>query len=289
MANTKEIRTKIGSVSNTQKITSAMEMVAASKMRKVQDNMTLTRPYAENMRKVISHVASGSLEYQHPYLQQREPKRVAYIIISSDRGLCGGLNSNLFKKVLEEMEQWRTKGVEVETTLVGSKAISFFQRSGNVIAQTSGLGDAPKLEDILGTVNAMLGHYDDEKIDSLYLVYNQFINTMVQEPTTLQLLPHPSDSEADGGTKKARRWDYIYEQAPRDILSELLHRYIESQVYQGIVESIACEQAARMVAMKAATDNAGQLIDDLQLVYNKARQAAITQELSEIVSGAQAV
>lgn len=289
MANTKEIRTKIGSVSNTQKITSAMEMVAASKMRKVQDNMTLTRPYAENMRKVISHVASGSLEYQHPYLQQREPKRVAYIIISSDRGLCGGLNSNLFKKVLEEMEQWRTKGVEVETTLIGSKAISFFQRSGNVIAQTSGLGDAPKLEDILGTVNAMLGHYDDEKIDSLYLVYNQFINTMVQEPTTLQLLPHPSDSEVDGGTKKARRWDYIYEQAPRDILSELLHRYIESQVYQGIVESIACEQAARMVAMKAATDNAGQLIDDLQLVYNKARQAAITQELSEIVSGAQAV
>ncbi|MCZ8502928.1 F0F1 ATP synthase subunit gamma [Vibrio lentus] len=289
MANTKEIRTKIGSVSNTQKITSAMEMVAASKMRKVQDNMTLTRPYAENMRKVISHVASGSLEYQHPYLQQREPKRVAYIIISSDRGLCGGLNSNLFKKVLEEMEMWRTKGVEVETTLIGSKAISFFQRSGNVIAQTSGLGDAPKLEDILGTVNAMLGHYDDEKIDSLYLVYNQFINTMVQEPTTLQLLPHPSDSEADGVAKKARRWDYIYEQAPRDILSELLHRYIESQVYQGIVESIACEQAARMVAMKAATDNAGQLIDDLQLVYNKARQAAITQELSEIVSGAQAV
>lgn len=289
MASTKEIRTKIASVSNTQKITSAMEMVAASKMRKVQDNMTQTRPYAENMRKVISHVASGSLEYQHPYLQQREPKRVAYIIISSDRGLCGGLNSNLFKKVLEEMEQWRAKGVEVETTLIGSKAISFFQRGGNVIAQTSGLGDAPKLEDILGTVNAMLGHYDEGKIDSLYLVYNQFVNTMVQAPTTLQLLPHPSDSEADGETKKERRWDYIYEQAPRDILSELLHRYIESQVYQGIVESIACEQAARMVAMKAATDNAGQLIDDLQLVYNKARQAAITQELSEIVSGAQAV
>lgn len=216
-------------------------------------------------------------------------KRVAYIIISSDRGLCGGLNSNLFKKVLEEMEQWQAKGVEVETTLIGSKAISFFQRSGNVIAQTSGLGDAPKLEDILGTVNAMLEHYDEEKIDSLFLVYNQFVNTMVQAPTALQLLPHPSDTEADGEARKARRWDYIYEQAPRDILSELLHRYIESQVYQGIVESIACEQAARMVAMKAATDNAGQLIDDLQLVYNKARQAAITQELSEIVSGAQAV
>ncbi|GEM81239.1 F0F1 ATP synthase subunit gamma [Vibrio superstes] len=289
MANTKEIRTKIGSVSNTQKITSAMEMVAASKMRKVQDNMVLTRPYAENMRKVISHVASGSLEYQHPYLQQREPKRVAYIIISSDRGLCGGLNTNLFKKVLEEMEQWRAKGVEVETTLVGSKAISFFQRGGNVIAQTAGLGDTPKLEDVLGTVNAMLGHYDEGKIDSLYLVYNKFVNTMVQEPTTAKLLPHPSDVEADADAREARRWDYIYEQAPKDILSELLHRYIESQVYQGIVESIACEQAARMVAMKAATDNAGQLIDDLQLVYNKARQAAITQELSEIVSGAQAV
>ncbi|MEZ9710723.1 F0F1 ATP synthase subunit gamma [Vibrio breoganii] len=289
MANTKEIRTKIGSVGNTQKITSAMEMVAASKMRKVQDHMEQTRPYAKNMRHVISHVASGSLEYQHPYLQQREPKRVAYIIISSDRGLCGGLNNNLFKKVLEEMQQWRAKGVEVDTTLIGSKAIGFFQRGGNVVAQTAGLGDSPKLEDILGTVNAMLEHYDEGKIDSLYLVYNKFVNTMVQEPTTAQLLPHPSDVEADTNAREARRWDYIYEQAPKDILSELLHRYIESQVYQGIVESIACEQAARMVAMKAATDNAGQLIDNLQLVYNKARQAAITQELSEIVSGAQAV
>lgn len=286
MANTKEIRTKIGSVSNTQKITSAMEMVAASKMRKVQDRMELTRPYAESMRQVIAHVASGTLEYQHPYLQQREPKRVAYIIISSDRGLCGGLNNNLFKKVLEEMTEWQNKGVEVDTTLIGSKAINFFQRMGNVVAQTSGLGDSPKLEEILGTVNAMLHQYDEGKIDSLFLVYNKFVNTMVQEPTTAQLLPHPSDVEAP---KEEKRWDYIYEQAPRDILSDLLHRYIESQVYQGIVESIACEQAARMVAMKAATDNAGQLIDNLQLVYNKARQAAITQELSEIVSGAQAV
>ncbi|GAM58694.1 ATP synthase gamma chain [Vibrio ishigakensis] len=286
MANTKEIRTKIGSVSNTQKITSAMEMVAASKMRKVQDRMELTRPYAESMRQVIAHVASGTLEYQHPYLQQREPKRVAYIIISSDRGLCGGLNNNLFKKVLEEMSEWQAKGVEVDTTLIGSKAINFFQRMGNVVAQTSGLGDAPKLEEILGTVNAMLSHYDEGKIDSLFLVYNKFVNTMVQEPTTAQLLPHPSDVDTP---KEEKRWDYIYEQAPRDILSDLLHRYIESQVYQGIVESIACEQAARMVAMKAATDNAGQLIDNLQLVYNKARQAAITQELSEIVSGAQAV
>lgn len=286
MANTKEIRTKIGSVSNTQKITSAMEMVAASKMRKVQDRMELTRPYAESMRQVIAHVASGTLEYQHPYLQQREPKRVAYIIISSDRGLCGGLNNNLFKKVLEEISEWQAKGVEVDTTLIGSKAINFFQRMGNVVAQTSGLGDAPKLEEILGTVNAMLHHYDEGKIDSLFLVYNKFVNTMVQEPTTAQLLPHPSDVETP---KEEKRWDYIYEQAPRDILSDLLHRYIESQVYQGIVESIACEQAARMVAMKAATDNAGQLIDNLQLVYNKARQAAITQELSEIVSGAQAV
>ncbi|WP_261817957.1 F0F1 ATP synthase subunit gamma [Vibrio gallicus] len=286
MANTKEIRTKIGSVSNTQKITSAMEMVAASKMRKVQDRMELTRPYAESMRQVIAHVASGTLEYQHPYLQQREPKRVAYIIISSDRGLCGGLNSNLFKRVLEEMEEWRAKGVEVDTTLIGSKAINFFQRMGNVVAQTSGLGDAPKLEEILGTVNAMLNHYNEGKIDSLFLVYNKFVNTMVQEPTTAQLLPHPSDVKQ---TNEEKRWDYIYEQAPRDILTDLLHRYIESQVYQGIVESIACEQAARMVAMKSATDNADQLIENLQLVYNKARQAAITQELSEIVSGAQAV
>lgn len=286
MANTKEIRTKIASVSSTQKITSAMQMVAASKMRKVQENMQASRPYAENMRKVIGHVSSGTLEYSHPFLQEREVKRVAYIIISSDRGLCGGLNSNLFKKVLAEMQDWQEKGVEVDTTLIGSKAISFFQSLGKVMAQTSGLGDAPKLEDMLGAVNAMMEHYSEGKIDRLFLVYNQFVNTMVQKPTVLQMLPFPKE---DISRDKEARWDYLYEQSPRDILNHLIQRYVESLVYQGVVESIACEQAARMMAMSAATDNAAQLIEDLQLVYNKARQAAITQELSEIVSGAQAV
>ncbi|EOC1764353.1 F0F1 ATP synthase subunit gamma [Vibrio fluvialis] len=286
MANTKEIRTKIASVQNTQKITSAMQMVAASKMRKVQDNMEASRPYAINMRKVIGHVSSGTLEYSHPFLQEREIKRVAYIIISSDRGLCGGLNSNLFKQVLTEMQDWRAKGVEVDTTLIGSKAIGFFQSMGKSIAQTSGLGDKPKLEEMLGTVNAMMEHYSEGKIDRLYMVFNQFVNTMAQKPRVLQLLPFPKeDIERDQNS----RWDYIYEQSPQDILNHLIHRYVESLVYQGVVETIACEQAARMVAMKAATDNAGQLIENLQLVYNKARQAAITQELSEIVAGAQAV
>lgn len=287
MANTKEIRTKISSVKSTQKITSAMEMVAASKMRKVQDNMDKARPYADSMRRVISHVASGTLEYSHPYLEEREAKRVAYIIISSDRGLCGGLNTNLFKQVLNEMAEWGKKGVDVETTLIGSKAIGFFHSAAKVVAQTSGLGDEPKVEDLLGTVNAMLESYNEGQIDRLYIVYNQFVNTMVQKPTVKQLLPYPKD-EQDSKSGNAR-WDYIYEQDPRVILDDLVHRYIESQVYQGTVENIACEQASRMVAMKAATDNAGKLIEDLQLVYNKARQAAITQELSEIVSGAQAV
>jgi F-type H+-transporting ATPase subunit gamma len=238
------------------------------------------------MRKVIGHVSSGTLEYSHPFLQEREIKRVAYIIISSDRGLCGGLNSNLFKQVLTEMQDWRAKGVEVDTTLIGSKAIGFFQSMGKSIAQTSGLGDKPKLEEMLGTVNAMMEHYSEGKIDRLYMVFNQFVNTMVQKPRVLQLLPFPKeDIERDQNS----RWDYIYEQSPQDILNHLIHRYVESLVYQGVVETIACEQAARMVAMKAATDNAGQLIENLQLVYNKARQAAITQELSEIVAGAQAV
>ncbi|PMH46816.1 F0F1 ATP synthase subunit gamma [Vibrio sp. 10N.286.49.B3] len=288
MANAKEIRSKIASVQSTQKITSAMQMVAASKMRKVQDNMQATRPYAHNMRRVIRHLSSGSLEYQHPYLLEREVKRVAYIIVSSDRGLCGGLNTNLFKLVMQDMQQWKAKGVEVDTTLIGAKAISFFQKMGNVIAQTSGLGDTPKLQDLLGAVNAMMEHYNEGQIDRLYVVHNEFVNTMVQKPILKQLLPNPKSSEPVVKGEMAR-WDYIYEQAPKEILDELMLRYIESQVFQGVVESIACEQAARMVSMQAATDNADQLIEDLQLVYNKARQAAITQELSEIVSGAQAV
>ncbi|EEX92902.1 F0F1 ATP synthase subunit gamma [Vibrio orientalis CIP 102891 = ATCC 33934] len=288
MASTKEIRTKIASINSTQKITSAMQMVAASKMRKVQEHMQKNRPYAESMRRVIGHISSGTLEYSHPYLEEREVKRVAYIIISSDRGLCGGLNNNLFKRVLSEMTDWRDKGVEVDATLVGLKAINFFHRVTNVVAQASGLGDQPKVEDLLGTVQAMLEHYNQGQIDRLYIAFNEFENTIVQSPSIKQLLPFPIDESAKEAKRKSR-WDYIYEQEPRVILDELIQRYIESQVYQGTVENIACEQASRMVAMKAATDNAWQLIDDLQLVYNKARQAAITQELSEIVSGAQAV
>ncbi|SJL84595.1 F0F1 ATP synthase subunit gamma [Vibrio palustris] len=286
MANSKEIRTKIASVQSTQKITSAMQMVAASKMRKVQKNMEASRPYAKNMRKVISHVSAGTLEYSHTFLQERDVKRIAYIIISSDRGLCGGLNTNLFKAVLTDMQQWQAQNVEVDTTLIGSKAINFFRDTGQVIAQTSGLGDTPQLEEMLGTVNAMLEHYSDGKIDRLYLVFNQFVNTMVQKPRVMQLLPFPKE---DIGRNKEARWDYIYEQSPQDILDHLIHRYVESLVYQGVVESIACEQAARMMAMQSATDNAEQLIDDLQLAFNKARQAAITNELTEIISGAAAV
>ncbi len=286
MAGAKEIKTKIASVQNTQKITSAMEMVAASKMRKAQERMTASRPYSEIMRKVIGHVAQGSLEYKHPYLEVREAKRVGYIVVSTDRGLCGGLNVNLFKKVAADVKSWREQGAEVEFCPIGARSVQFFKSfGGQVSAQTSGLGDAPSLSDLIGTVRVMLEAYNEGKLDRLYVVFNKFVNTMSQTPVIEQLLPLPK-SEAD---ETAHRWDYIYEPDPKSLLDTLLVRYVESQVYQGVVENIASEQAARMVAMKAATDNAGTLIDDLQLVYNKARQAAITQELSEIVSGAAAV
>eukprot|EP01029_Cantina_marsupialis_P003207 TRINITY_DN1304_c0_g2_i3.p2 TRINITY_DN1304_c0_g2~~TRINITY_DN1304_c0_g2_i3.p2 ORF type:complete len:289 (-),score=27.76 TRINITY_DN1304_c0_g2_i3:1979-2845(-) len=288
MAGAKEIRNKIGSVKSTQKITKAMEMVAASKMRRSQDAMEATRPYAETMRKVIGHLANANLEYQHPYLEEREAKRVGYVIISTDRGLCGGLNINLFKKAIVEMQGWKDKGAEIELAIIGSKATAFFNNSGaKVAAQVSGLGDEPSLEDLIGTVGVMLKKYDEGELDRLYVVYNHFVNTMIQEPTIDQLLPLPkSDSEE---MQREHSWGYIYEPEPKPLLDALLLRYIESQVYQGVVENLACEQAARMIAMKAATDNASDLIDDLELVYNKARQAAITQELSEIVSGAAAV
>ncbi len=286
MAGAKEIKTKIASVQNTQKITSAMEMVAASKMRKAQERMTASRPYSEIMRKVIGHVAQGSLEYKHPYLEVREAKRVGYIVVSTDRGLCGGLNVNLFKKVAADVKSWREQGAEVEFCPIGARSVQFFKSfGGQVSAQASGLGDAPSLSDLIGTVRVMLEAYNEGKLDRLYVVFNKFVNTMSQTPVIEQLLPLPK-SEAD---ETAHRWDYIYEPDPKSLLDTLLVRYVESQVYQGVVENIASEQAARMVAMKAATDNAGTLIDDLQLVYNKARQAAITQELSEIVSGAAAV
>ncbi len=288
MAGAKEIRNKIGSVKSTQKITKAMEMVAASKMRRSQDAMEASRPYAETMRKVIGHLANGSLEYKHPYLEEREAKRVGYIIVSTDRGLCGGLNINLFKKAIVDMKGWQEKGAEVELAVIGTKATAFFNNSGaKVAAQVSGLGDSPSLDELIGSVGVMLQKYDEGELDRLYLVFNKFENTMVQEPTIDQLLPLPKSDSAE--LQREHAWDYIYEPEPKPLLDALLIRYVESQVYQGVVENLACEMAARMIAMKAATDNASDLIDDLELVYNKARQAAITQELSEIVSGASAV
>ena len=287
MAGAKEIRNKIASVKNTQKITSAMQMVAASKMRRAQERMASSRPYAITMRKVIGHIALGHLEYKHPYLEERDVKRVGYIIISTDRGLCGGLNINLFKSALNSMKEWKDQGVETSLALVGSKACSFFARyGGKVLAQASGLGDNPTVNDLIGSVKVMLQAYDNGEIDRLYLVYNNFVNTMVQQPKVDQLLPLP---KAKDEKMAKRHWDYLYEPDPKHLLDQLLSRYIESQVYQGVVENLASEQAARMVAMKAATDNADNLITDLQLVYNKARQASITQELTEIVSGAAAV
>ena len=286
MASGKEIRTQIKSVQNTQKITSAMEMVAASKMRKAQDRMTASRPYAEKMRQVIAHLAFAHTEYKHPYLSDRDVKRIGYIIISSDRGLCGGLNNNLFKTTLIHMKEWQDKNIDVDLCTIGSKASGFFKRLGKLRAQATHLGDAPALTDLIGTVKSMLDAYNDGEIDRLFIVSNEFVNTMTQEPRVDQLLP-VTYAEEDAELK--HHWDYIYEPDAKAVLDGLMVRYIESLVYQGVVENIACEMAARMIAMKAATDNAGDLIDSLQLVYNKARQAAITQEISEIVSGAAAV
>ncbi|BBI91016.1 F1 sector of membrane-bound ATP synthase, gamma subunit [Serratia symbiotica str. Tucson] len=287
MASAKEIRSKIGSVKNTQKITKAMEIVAASKMRKSQERMAASRPYAETIRKVIGHLALGNLEYQHPYLNERDVKRVGYLVVSTDRGLCGGLNINLFKKLLMEMKGWSEKGVETDLALIGSKAASFFGSvGGNTVAQVTGMGDKPSLLDLIGPVKVMLQAYDAGRLDKLYIVSNKFVNTMSQEPQVVQLLPLPP---ADDEELKKTPWDYLYEPDPKVLLETLLRRYVESQVYQGVVENLASEQAARMVAMKAATDNGGSLIKELQLIYNKARQASITQELTEIVSGASAV
>lgn len=286
MAAGKEIRTKISSIQSTQKITSAMEMVAASKMRKAQDRMQLGKPYARRMRSVVGHIANAAPEYQHMYMEKREVKRVGYIIVSTDRGLCGGLNINLFKAAIKSMKAWNDQGIEIDLSLVGAKATAFFNSyGGNVIAAVRDLGEEPSLADLIGGVKAMLDAYEEGKIDRLFLVSNQFVNTMTQEPSVEQLLP----LEAEESDEMAHHWDYIYEPDAKDLLEGLLTRYIESQVYQAVVENGACEQAARMLAMKNATDNAGDLIDDLQLIYNKARQSAITQELSEIVSGAAAI
>ena len=286
MAIGKEIRTKISSIQSTQKITSAMEMVAASKMRKAQDRMELGKPYARRMRSVVGHIANAAPEYKHMYMEERPVKRVGYIIVSTDRGLCGGLNINLFKSAVKSMKTWADQGIEIELSLIGAKAAAFFNSyGGNVSAATRDIGEDPSLADLIGGVKTMLDAYGEGRIDRLFLVSNEFVNTMTQDPTVEQLLP----LLADEGEEMQHHWDYIYEPDAKELLEGLLTRYIESQVYQAVVENGACEQAARMLAMKNATDNAGDLIDDLQLIYNKARQAAITQELSEIVSGAAAI
>ncbi len=287
MANEKEIRTQIASIKNTQKITKAMEMVAASKMRKAQDRMKATRPYASKMRNVIGHLANANTEYNHPFLLEREGvNRVGYIIISSDRGLCGGLNINLFKTALKDMQEWQDKNVEIDFCLIGAKATQFFKKfSGNIVSQVSHLGDEVHLNELIGTVKAMLDAYTEGKVDRLFLVENEFVNSITQKPKVSALLPLvPEDND-----ELKHHWDYIYEPDAKSVLDGLLTRYAESIVYQGVVENVACEMAARMVAMKSASDNAGDLISDLQLAYNKARQAAITQEISEIVGGAAAV
>ena len=287
MAGAKEIRTQIKSIGNTQKITKAMEMVAASKMRRAQDRMRSSRPYAEKIRSVVSHMGKAHPEYKHPYLIEREARRVGLIVISTDRGLCGGLNINLFKAAIAEMIEWKGQNLEIDLAVIGTKAMGFFKRiGGNVVSENSHLGDTPKVEELIGSVKVMLDAFDEGQIDRLYLANNVFVNTMTQQPNIDQLLPVSGDEKDE---KLRHHWDYIYEPDAKEVMDGLLMRYIESLVYQGLVENIACEMAARMVAMKAATDNAGTLIDELQLVYNKARQAAITQELSEIVSGAAAV
>lgn len=289
MAGTKEIKTKISSVQSTKKITKAMEMVATSKMRKTQDRMAASRPYSETIKNVISHVSKANVDYKHPFLNEREVKKVGVIIVSTDRGMCGGLNINLFKTALNEIKQWKEKGVTVELGLIGSKGIGFFRSLGLTIkGQHSGLGDNPTLEELLGVANTMFDAHTNGEIDAVYIAYNKFVNTMSQKPTFQQLIPLP-ELENDNIAEKQQNWDYIYEPNPKVLLDSLLGRYLESQVYQAVVDNLASEQAARMVAMKAATDNAGNLIKDLQLVYNKARQASITNELNEIVAGAAAI
>ena len=286
MAGAKEIRTQISSIKSTQKITSAMEMVAASKMRKAQDRMDVGKPYAQSIRSVIGHVANATPEYNHAYMQEREVKRVGYIVVSSDRGLCGGLNSNMFKQIIKAMQDYENKGVAVELCTIGSKAAAFFGGYGaNINAAAKDMGEEPSVTDLIGAVKVSLDAFIAGKIDKLYLVGNEYVNTMTQNPRIQQLLPLQADEES----KKSHTWDYLYEPEAKDLLDGLLLRYIESQVYQAVVENGACEQAARMLAMKSATDNAGDIIDDLQTIYNRARQTAITQEISEIVGGAAAV
>ena len=288
MSGEKEIRSKIASVKNMQKITSAMEKVAASKIRKAQQQMEAPRPYATRIRRVVGHLTQANPDYKHPFLTEREVKRVGYIVISTDRGLCGGLNANLFKTMIGEIANWRDEGVEVDMVLVGAKAVQFFRRmGGSVLGTASHLGDKPTVNDLIGSIKIVLDAYEEGRIDRLFLVHNEFVNSMTQRPEVTQLLP--ATGLEDDDDELQAHWDYIYEPDAGELLDDVLMRYIESQVYRGAVENFACEMAAKMVAMKSATDNAGEIIDGLQLEYNKARQAAITQEISEIVGGAAAV
>ena len=287
MAGGREIKTKIKSVQNTRKVTRALEMVSASKIRKAQDRMKASRPYARAMKQVIGHLAQANTEFRHPYLVERETiKRVGYVIVSSDRGLAGGLNNNLFRKLLGEFRKWHEQGVEVQVVTIGQKASVFFRRiKVEMLASVSHLGDAPHVEQLVGVIKVMLDAYGSGAIDKVFLCYNDFVNTMTQRAAFDQLLPLPPSDD----TVPRHDWDYIYEPDAQTVLEHVLTRYIESLVYQAVMENVASEHAARMVAMKAASDNASKLIDTLNLSYNKARQAAITQEISEIVGGAAAV
>lgn len=287
MAGTKEIRTKIKSVQNTRKVTRALEMVSASKIRKAQDKMKASRPYSRLMRQVIGHVARANTEYRHPFLIERTTiKRVGYVVISTDRGLCGGLNSSLFRKLLAEIREWQNQGAEVDIVAIGQKASAFFKRlKVNLIGSVTHLGEKPQVSQLIGVMKVMLDAYAAGRVDRVFLCYNDFINTMTQKATTDQLLPLPATDDIEA----KHDWDYLYEPNPQLVLDDVLTRYMESLVYQGVLENLASEHAARMVAMKSASDNATKLIGDLQLIYNKARQAAITQEISEIVGGAAAV
>ncbi|MBB6598308.1 F0F1 ATP synthase subunit gamma [Luteimonas sp. MC1825] len=287
MAGGREIKTKIKSVQNTRKVTRALEMVSASKIRKAQERMKASRPYARAMKQMIGHLAQANSEFQHPFLVERaDPRRVGYIIVSSDRGLAGGLNNNMFRKLLGEIRDWQDKGVEVDVVTIGQKATVFFRRlKVHMLASVSHLGDAPEVEQLIGIVKVMLDGYTEGKLDRVYLAYNDFVNTMTQRATFDQLLPLPASEEV----LVKHDWDYLYEPDAASVLEHVLTRYVESLVYQAVMENVASEHAARMVAMKSASDNANKLIDTLNLVYNKARQAAITQEISEIVSGASAV
>jgi len=287
MAVGKEIRGKIASIKNTQKITRAMEMVAASKMRKTRDRMHATRPYSKKISQIINHLSHANPEYKHPFMIEREVKRVGIIVVSSDRGLCGGLNANLFRTILTAMQKWDAQSIEIDVATIGGKAAAFFSNiNANIVGQVSKLGDTPHQMDIVGVIKLMLDAYEAGTIDQLYVFNNEFVNTMTQKPVMTQLLPVMASSLEED---LSGHWDYLYEPGAQEVLEQLLQRYVESIVYQGLVENNACEQAARMVAMKSASDNAGNIIKELQLVYNKARQAAITQEISEIVGGAAAV